>query len=98
MGALRARELRGVAPASSEPIDPDHVHVHAHEDLAPHGGRYDDILEAIGHTPMVAIPRMSPTPSVRIFAKLEATNPTGSVKDRIAKYLVEDLEARGLLK
>ena len=98
MGALRARELRGVAAAASEPIDPDHVHAHAHEDLAPHGGRYDDILDAIGHTPMVAIPRMSPLPSVRIFAKLEATNPTGSVKDRVAKYLVEDLEARGLLE
>ena len=40
---------------------------------------------------------MSPNPAVRIFAKLEATNPTGSVKDRVAKYLVEDLEARGLL-
>ena len=98
MGALRARELRGIAAAASEPIDPDHVHVHAHEELAPHGGRYDDILDAIGHTPLVAIPRMSPTPAVRLFAKLEATNPTGSVKDRVAKYLVEDLEARGLLK
>jgi cysteine synthase B len=97
MGALRARELRGVAAASSEPIDPVHVHVHAHEDLAPHGGRYDDILGAIGHTPLVQIPRMSPVAGVRLFAKLEATNPTGSVKDRVAKYLVEDLEARGLL-
>jgi len=97
MGALRARELRGVAAGASEPIDPDHVHAHAHEALAPHGGRYDDILGAIGHTPMVAIPRMSPTPAVRLFAKLEATNPTGSVKDRVAKYLVEDLEARGVL-
>ena len=40
---------------------------------------------------------MSPNPNVRIFAKLEMLNPTGSVKDRVAKYLVEDLEARGLL-
>ena len=40
---------------------------------------------------------MSPKPSVRIFAKLEMLNPTGSVKDRVAKYLIEDLEARGLL-
>ncbi|MGZ9159820.1 MAG: PLP-dependent cysteine synthase family protein [Candidatus Limnocylindrales bacterium] len=40
---------------------------------------------------------MSPNPAVRIFAKLEMLNPTGSVKDRVAKYLVEDLEARGLL-
>ena len=62
MGALRARELRGVAAAASEPIDADHVHAHAHEALAPHGGRYDDILDAIGHTPLVEIPRMSPQP------------------------------------
>jgi cysteine synthase B len=41
---------------------------------------------------------MSPTPGVRIFAKLEMMNPTGSVKDRVAKYLIEDLERRELLK
>src|SRR6478672_9768417 len=73
-------------------------HAHAHAALTPHGGRYGDILEAIGHTPLVEIPRMSPKPSVRIFAKLEMLNPTGSVKDRVAKYLIEDLEARGLLR
>ncbi len=66
-----------------------------HEELAPHGGRYESILDAIGHTPLVAIPRMSPNPAVRIYAKLEMVNPTGSVKDRAAKYLVEDLERRG---
>src|SRR6478752_8663069 len=71
---------------------------HIHEELPRHGGRFDDILDAIGYTPLVEIPRMSPTPAVKLFAKLEATNPTGSVKDRVAKYLVEDLEARGLLK
>ena len=77
--------------------DADHDHSHAHEELARHGGRYGDILEAIGHTPLVEIPRMSPKPEVRIFAKLEMMNPTGSVKDRVAKYLIEDLERRGLL-
>jgi [CysO sulfur-carrier protein]-thiocarboxylate-dependent cysteine synthase len=77
--------------------DADHDHTHAHEDLAPHGGRYSDILDAIGHTPLVEIPRMSPNPAVHIFAKLEMYNPTGSVKDRTAKYLIEDLEERGLL-
>ncbi|TMG24716.1 MAG: cysteine synthase family protein [Chloroflexi bacterium] len=66
--------------------------------MAPHGGRYEDILDAIGHTPLVEISRMSPNPNVRLFAKLEAVNPTGSVKDRVAKYLVEDLEHRGLLR
>src|SRR6476660_7293245 len=75
----------------------EHAHAHAHEALVPHGGRYGDILEAIGHTPLVEIPRMSPNPAVRIFAKLEMLNPTGSVKDRVAKYLIEDLETRGLL-
>ncbi|HEV8488944.1 MAG TPA: cysteine synthase family protein [Candidatus Limnocylindrales bacterium] len=77
--------------------DADHDHAHAHAELAPHGGRYDSVLDAIGHTPLVEIPRMSPNPDVRIYAKLEMVNPTGSVKDRVAKYLVEDLEARGLL-
>ena len=75
----------------------DHRHAHAHEALQRHGGRFEDILDAIGHTPLVEIPRMSPNPAVRIFAKLEMLNPTGSVKDRAAKYLVEDLEQRGLL-
>jgi cysteine synthase len=75
----------------------EHALVHDHVALVPHGGRYGDILEAIGHTPLVEIPRMSPNPAVRIFAKLEMLNPTGSVKDRVAKYLIEDLEARGRL-
>src|SRR6187397_1907518 len=74
-----------------------HAHAHAHEALVPHGGRYGDILEAIGHTPLVEIPRMSPNPDVRIFEKFEMLNPTGSVKDRVAKYLIDDLERRGLL-
>ncbi len=74
------------------------VPVHPHDDATPHGGRYVDILDAIGHTPLVEIPRMSPNPRVRILAKLEMLNPTGSVKDRVAKYLIEDLEARGLLR
>ena len=89
-----------VRAAEHDPAEHDqagHDHAHAHEQLAPHGGRYDDILDAIGHTPMVEIPRMSPNPNVRIFAKLEMLNPTGSVKDRVAKYLIDDLETRGLL-
>jgi cysteine synthase B len=54
-------------------------------------------VDAIGHTPLVAIPRMSPNPAVTMYAKLEAFNPTGSVKDRVAKALIEDLEASGRL-
>jgi [CysO sulfur-carrier protein]-thiocarboxylate-dependent cysteine synthase len=59
--------------------------------------RFDDVLEAIGNTPLVGIPEMSPNPDVRIWAKLEGANPTGSTKDRIAKAMVEDAEAKGLL-
>jgi cysteine synthase B len=76
----------------------DHPHFHDHDELPRHGGRFESILDAIGYTPLVEIPRMSPNPAVRIFAKLEMLNPTGSVKDRVAKYLIGDLEQRGLLR
>ena len=56
-----------------------------------------DILDTIGGTPMVEIERMSPKQEVRIFAKLEGNNPTGSLKDRIAKYMIERAEAEGRL-
>ena len=70
---------------------------HPHDTQAPHGGRYDSVLAAIGHTPLVELPLMTPNPAVRLYGKLEMVNPTGSVKDRTAKYLVEDLERRGAL-
>jgi cysteine synthase len=57
--------------------------------------RYDDILEAIGETPLVGLRRMSPRPEVRLWAKLEGSNPTGSTKDRIAKKMIEVAEASG---
>jgi cysteine synthase len=60
-------------------------------------GRANDILEAIGTTPLVGIQRLSPKPSVRLWAKLEGQNPTGSLKDRIALAMVEDAEASGRL-
>ena len=59
--------------------------------------RYDDILDAIGNTPLVGMHRMSPKPGVRLWAKLEGTNPTGSTKDRIAKKMIEVAEADGSL-
>jgi cysteine synthase len=59
--------------------------------------RYDDILGAIGETPLVGIPRLSPKPAVRLWAKLEGHNPTGSTKDRIALAMVEAAEASGEL-
>ena len=59
--------------------------------------RAKDILEAVGNTPLVGIQRLSPGPSVRLWAKLEGQNPTGSLKDRIAKRMVEEAEASGEL-
>ncbi|MFL5798951.1 MAG: PLP-dependent cysteine synthase family protein [Actinomycetota bacterium] len=59
--------------------------------------RADDILEAIGNTPLVGIPRMSPKREVRLWAKLEGQNPTGSLKDRIAKRMIEEAERSGEL-
>jgi len=63
----------------------------------PCGGRYGDIVQSIGNTPLVELPRLSPKPGVRIWAKLESRNPTGSVKDRVARALIEDGEERGAL-
>jgi cysteine synthase B len=57
--------------------------------------RYDDILGAIGNTPLVGIQDLSPKPDVRLWAKLEGNNPTGSTKDRIALAMVEAAEASG---
>jgi len=59
--------------------------------------RHGDILQAIGNTPLVGMPVMSPTPDVRLWAKLEGNNPTGSTKDRIALAMVEAAEASGEL-
>jgi cysteine synthase len=59
--------------------------------------RYEDLVDAIGNTPLVGLPRLSPKPGVHLWAKLEGQNPTGSVKDRVAKAMVEDAEKSGLL-
>jgi len=59
--------------------------------------RYPDVLDAIGETPLVGLQRLSPKPGVRLWAKLEGQNPTGSTKDRIARAMVEAAEASGEL-
>jgi cysteine synthase B len=64
-------------------------------DTRPCGGKYGDTVEAIGHTPLVELKKLSPKSGVRLWAKLESHNPTGSVKDRVARSLIEDAEARG---
>jgi len=63
----------------------------------PCGGRYGDIVQAIGNTPLVELKRLSPKPGVRIWAKLESHNPTGSVKDRVARAMIEDAEEQGAI-
>jgi [CysO sulfur-carrier protein]-thiocarboxylate-dependent cysteine synthase len=63
----------------------------------PCGGRYGDIIEAIGNTPLIELKRLSPKPGVRIWAKLESRNPTGSVKDRVARAMIEDAEEKGAI-
>jgi cysteine synthase len=64
----------------------------------PCGGKYGDIVQSIGNTPLVELKRLSPKPGVRIYAKLESYNPTGSVKDRVARSLIEDAEFRGAIE
>jgi cysteine synthase B len=60
--------------------------------------RYDSLIESLGRTPLVGLPRLSPSPDVRLWAKLETANPTGSVKDRAALYMVAQAEKEGLLR
>jgi cysteine synthase B len=60
--------------------------------------RFDSLLDSLGRTPLVGLPHLSPAPDVRLWAKLEDRNPTGSVKDRAAFYMVEQAEKDGLLQ
>ena len=59
---------------------------------------HGSVLDMIGDTPVVDVSELSPNPNVRILAKMENQNPAGSVKDRIAKAMILDAEARGTLK
>jgi cysteine synthase B len=60
--------------------------------------RFDSLLASVGGTPLVGLPRLSPSPEVRLWAKLEDQNPTGSIKDRAALRMVEQAEKDGLLR
>lgn len=60
--------------------------------------RFDSLLDSVGRTPMVGLPRLSPSSTVRLWAKLEDRNPTGSVKDRPALAMIERAEREGTLK
>ena len=60
--------------------------------------RFNSLLDSVGRTPLVGLPRLSPSPDVRLWAKLEDHNPTGSVKDRAALYMIAAAEKEGLLR
>ncbi len=60
--------------------------------------RYESLLEACGNTPLIGLPRLSPSPEVRLWAKMEDRNPTGSVKDRVALWMVRAAEEAGRLR
>jgi cysteine synthase B len=66
--------------------------------MLPSGSSPGDLLDAIGHTPMVELRRLAPSPGARLFAKLEGANPTGSLKDRIARAMVLEARASGALQ
>jgi [CysO sulfur-carrier protein]-thiocarboxylate-dependent cysteine synthase len=60
--------------------------------------RFESLLASLGNTPLVGLPRLSPSDEVRLWAKLEDRNPTGSVKDRAAFFMIEQAEKDGLLR
>ena len=60
--------------------------------------RYDSLAASVGNTPLIGLPRLSPAPNVRLWAKMEDRNPTGSIKDRTAISMVDEAEKSGLLK
>ena len=60
--------------------------------------RYDNLLDSVGGTPLIGLPTLSPAPDVRLWAKLEDRNPTGSIKDRPALKMIEQAEKTGVLR
>ena len=60
--------------------------------------RFDSLLDSVGHTPLVGLPRLSPSGDVRLWAKLEDRNPTGSIKDRAALAMIAQAETDGRIK
>jgi cysteine synthase B len=60
--------------------------------------RYPSLAESVGHTPLVGLPRLSPSETVRLWAKLEDRNPTGSIKDRAVLNMISTAELDGTLR
>ena len=57
--------------------------------------RFDSLESSVGHTPLIGLPKLSLAPNVRLWAKMEDRNPTGSIKDRAALAMIEKAEADG---
>ncbi len=91
---------RGDAPRTPADKDPSRLTITLIQDHPERerAMRYDSLLASLGNTPMVGLPRLSPSDDVRLWAKLEDRNPTGSVKDRAAFFMVEQAEKDGLLR
>src|SRR6266403_4352205 len=89
----------GRTPSSRRPRAAIFREVMAAERLRnrPCGGRYGDVVQSIDNTPLVELPSLSPKPGVHVWAKLESRNPTGSVKDRVARALIDDAEEKGAI-
>jgi cysteine synthase B len=60
--------------------------------------RFDSLADSVGHTPLIGLPRLSPAQNVRLWAKMEDRNPTGSIKDRTAISMIDAAELEGSLK
>jgi len=60
--------------------------------------RFDSLADSVGHTPLIGLPNLSPSPTVRLWAKMEDRNPTGSIKDRTALPMLDAAEKSGQLK
>src|SRR6266481_9735321 len=73
------------------------VPIHHQRSAAPHMTKFANILETVGKTPVVRINKLAP-PNVNLYVKIEAFNPLGSVKDRLALGIIEDAEKKGALK
>jgi cysteine synthase B len=90
-----SEDLQHISSALDDPCTPDELHIMSN--LPPLDLPAASILDLVGRTPMVEIRRLNPNPRVKIFAKLEGFNPTGSIKDRIALKMIEQAELEGAL-
>jgi cysteine synthase B len=90
-----SEDLQHISSALDDPCTPDELHIMSN--LPPLDLPAASILDLVGRTPMVEIRRLNPNPRVKIFAKLEGFNPTGSIKDRIALKMIEQAEREGAL-